>query len=200
MKRPSRPTGFTLIEMIVVLLLLGIVGVILSNVIVSSVQNYIFARNSDQMSQKAQLALARIVGELTYATDVTFASADRMVYKARLNRPSCSKEEGCAYALTRTGSRITLEGTDTDAFVTGAQDLIDGVNAANGGNVFLSYFRQDGSTWTTADGFSNANSNENYLAKIKVQIALEFSDAGTLIYRGSINPRANGAPAAPKTE
>jgi len=80
MKRPSRPTGFTLIEMIVVLLLLGIVGVILSNVIVSSVQNYIFARNSDQISQKTQMAMARIVGELTNATDVIYASADRIAY------------------------------------------------------------------------------------------------------------------------
>jgi prepilin-type N-terminal cleavage/methylation domain-containing protein len=207
MKQPKGESGFTLIEIIVVLILLGIMAVALSNTIMYVAQSFIFARDADQLSQKAQLAMARINKELTDITDgstpntaVSFASADQIDYKLTKNTvPSCTVAlpDGCQYRMKRTGTTITLEGINP---VVLPQVLIDGLTNNNGGNNFLSYFRSDGITaWTTADGFSNINSNANYLATIRVWISLDFSGGSNhLDYQGRINPRVNGVFNAPQ--
>jgi prepilin-type N-terminal cleavage/methylation domain-containing protein len=202
MKQLTGKHGFTLIEVIIVLVLLGIMAIALSNVITYGVQSYIFARNADQLSQKAQLALARLNRELTDITAVSFASADQIDYTSPKNLPSCTVDAGCQYSIKRTGTQITLERTTAPVVV--AQVLIDGLTANNGGNNFLSYFRSTGTTaWTTADGFKNIKAdgsiNANYLGTIKVQISLDFPSGGKPPdYLGTINPRANGVFTAPQ--
>jgi prepilin-type N-terminal cleavage/methylation domain-containing protein len=199
MKRLNNKQGFTLIEIIVVLLILGIVAIVLSNAIVYGIQSYVFARNADQLSQKAQLAMARINMELTAITAVSFISPDQIDYTlAQSTVPSCALPAGCQYSIKRTaGNQITLEGTNP---VVAAQVLTDGLTANNGGNNFLSFFRSDGTTaWTIADGFSNINSNANYLATIRVWISLDYlSGSNHLDYKGTINPRVNGILNAPQ--
>lgn len=200
MKQLKGELGFTLIEVIVVLILLSIVAIVLSNSIIYGVQSYVFARDADQLSQKAQLAMARINKELTDITAVSFVSADQIDYTLTKNTvPSCTVAlpAGCQYSMKRTGTQITLEGTTP---LVAVQVLIDGLTANNGGNSFLSYFRSDGTTaWATADGFSNINGNANYLATIQVWISLDIlSGSNHLDYRGTINPRANGILNAPQ--
>ena len=199
MKISKGESGFTLIEIIVVLVILSIMAVVLTNAIVYGVQSYIFARNANHLSQKAQLAMARINRELTDMTAVTTASADQIDYTlTKSTAPSCTVSTGCQYSLKRTGTQITLEGTNP---VVAAQVLIDGVTADYDGTTkkFLSYFQSDGTTaWTTAYKFSNANSNANYLATIQVRISLDFPSGGKPPdYLGTINPRANGVLTAP---
>ncbi len=197
MKISKGESGFTLIEMIAVLVILGIMAVFLTNAIVYGVQSYIFARDANHLSQKAQLAMARINRELTDITSVSYASADRIDYTlTKRTAPSCTVSTGCQYSIRRTGTQITLEGTNP---VLAPQVLIDGLAVNNGGNDFLSYFRRDGTTaWTITDGFSNANNNANYLATIKVQISLAMPSGVNLpVYSGTINPRANGVFNAP---
>lgn len=177
--------GFTLIEVIVVMILIGIVAVALSGIIVYAINNYIFGRDVGQLSQRAQLALARIDKELIDATVITFASQDQITY---------ASSSGDIYILLRNGNQITLNKNGT-----GAQILINGLTASNGGNNFLSYFRSDGTTaWTTADGFSNLNNNANYLATIKVWITLDIPNTTNhLDFEYTINPRSNGLLNAP---
>jgi prepilin-type N-terminal cleavage/methylation domain-containing protein len=200
MKQLKGKSGFTLIEIIVVLVLLGIMAAVLSNAIVYGVRSFVFARDADQLSQKAQLAMARINIELTDITAVSFVSADRIDYTLTQNTvPSCAVAlpAGCQYSMKRNGTQITLEGTNP---VVAVQVLIDGLTANNGGNNFLSFFRSDGATaWTTTDGFSNINSNANYLATIQVWISLDLPSSGDhLGYNGTINPRVNGVLNAPQ--
>ncbi|PKN77504.1 MAG: hypothetical protein CVU52_00040 [Deltaproteobacteria bacterium HGW-Deltaproteobacteria-10] len=197
MKISEGEYGFTLIEMIVVLVILGILAVFLTNAIVYGVQSYIFARDANHLSQKAQLAMARINRELTDITTVTTATDVRLDYTlTSRTAPSCTVSTGCQFSIRRNGTQITLEGTNP---VVAPQVLIDGLTVNNGGNNFLSYFRRDGTTaWTITDGFSNANNNANYLATIKVQISLAMPSGGNLpVYTGTINPRANGVFTAP---
>ncbi|MGV8059394.1 MAG: type II secretion system protein [Smithellaceae bacterium] len=202
MKQSKNESGFTLIEIIAVLVILGIVAIAFSNIIGYGVRGYIFARNADQLSQKAQLALARLNRELADITAVSFASADQIDYTSPKNLPSCTLDEGCQYSIKRTGTSITLE--RITAPVVAAQVLIDGLTANNGGNNFLSYFRSAATTaWTTADGFKNITAdgsiNANYLGTIKVQISLDFPNGGKPPdYMGTINPRANGVSNAPQ--
>ncbi len=202
MKQLKGEWGFTLIEIIVVLIILGIMAVVLSSAIIYGVQSFVFARDADQVSQKAQLAMARINREITDITAVTFASADRIDYTlTQKTVPSCTVAlpAGCQYSIKRdnTSNQITLEGTNP---VVAAQVLINGLTANNGGNPFLSYFRSTGTAaWSTADGFGNSNGNANYLGTIQVWISLDILSSGNhLDYKGTINPRANGVPNAPQ--
>lgn len=64
MKRKDNSNGFTLIEMIVVLVLVGILAAGAGLGLVTVVQGYFFARNNADISEKAQLAIIRINREL----------------------------------------------------------------------------------------------------------------------------------------
>lgn len=58
--------GFTLIEMLCVMILLGILGVVSLRVFTNLVQSYATVRNSDAAVQKAQIALQRMTIDFTY--------------------------------------------------------------------------------------------------------------------------------------
>lgn len=196
MKQVDNRRGFTLIEIIVVMVLMSIVAAVLLNIICYSVQAYIFARNTNQLSQKAQLAMARLKVELTDIADVAGASATQITYTVPKSAapPSCVSETGCQYTIILTGKQITLQDVTNSGT---AQVLIDGLTTGNGGKTFLSYFKSDGtSAWTTADGFSA-------LYRIKVNISLDNETGGGVIAtncEGSITPRANVILNAPRPD
>lgn len=60
-------TGFTLIEIIAVLVLLGIIGVFGSMFLVNMVRSYQWAEDNAHLAQKAQITLTRIAVEMSYA-------------------------------------------------------------------------------------------------------------------------------------
>ena len=66
--------GFTLIETIAVLLLMGIITAVLGMAIVQGVKGYVFGRQNVAVSQKAQLALARMERELRAITEIDTSS------------------------------------------------------------------------------------------------------------------------------
>lgn len=71
MQKPEKnEQGFTLIETIAVILLVGIISAVLGMAIVQGVKSYIFGRTNVAVSQKAQLALARMDRELRALTDI----------------------------------------------------------------------------------------------------------------------------------
>jgi len=196
MKQVDNRRGFTLIEIIVVMLLMSIVAAVLLNIICYSVQAYVFARNTDQLSQKTQLAMARLKVELTDIADVAGASATQITYTVPKSAapPSCALDTGCQYKIMLSGRQITLQDVTNSGT---AQILIDGLTTGNGGKTFLSYFKSDGtSAWTTADGFSA-------LYRIKVNISLDNETGGGVIAtncEGSITPRANVILNAPRPD
>lgn len=67
MKIKTDNAGFTLIEMIAALLLLGIIGVFGSMFLVNMVRSYQWANDNAHLAQKAQVALTRIAVEMSYA-------------------------------------------------------------------------------------------------------------------------------------
>jgi prepilin-type N-terminal cleavage/methylation domain-containing protein len=181
--------GFTLIEIIAVLVILAIMAVGLSNLIIYGVRNFIFARDADQISQKAELALARIKQELVDITPDPSNPSANPISLASSTQVSYRSSSGNTYTLQISGNQVTLAKTNNPAIA--AQTLIDGLAANNGGSTFLTYLLADGTTaWTTANTL-------NQLAQIRVVIVLSFQQTGQLTFQTTINPRGNTVLNAP---
>ena len=63
--------GFTLIEIIIALVILGAIGVVGTMALANVIKGYQWAKDNAHLSQKAQVALTRITSELNFATDVS---------------------------------------------------------------------------------------------------------------------------------
>lgn len=81
MKSDRRNRGFTLVEMVCVLLIVGIITTVSGMAIVTAMQGYLFARDNASIGQRAQLALARINRELIEMTTVMTAESSRITYQ-----------------------------------------------------------------------------------------------------------------------
>jgi prepilin-type N-terminal cleavage/methylation domain-containing protein len=77
-----KEAGFTLIEMIVSLILVGIMASVAGMGIVAGVQGYLFAKDNAAVSGKAQLAMSRLNRTFMEVLDITTvgASPTRVTY------------------------------------------------------------------------------------------------------------------------
>lgn len=182
--RINDSSGFTLFEVIVVLLLMGILAVGLSVGLVRGIEHYIFAQQASEMSQKAQLAMARIKKELTDVTAVTYISSSRIDYTRPYLPPSCLQTAGCQYRIQQVGNNIYLEGI-SPAF--GQQTLIEPVAVVAAGRPSFLTFRTFGNpdaAWTLEVG----NKIDN-LAKIIVSFQVMYGANQTMQFDTTVNPR-----------
>ena len=65
--RHRHSSGFTLIELIVVIVILGIISIFGTFFLVNMVKSYMWATDNAHLTQKAQVALTRIAVETAYA-------------------------------------------------------------------------------------------------------------------------------------
>jgi prepilin-type N-terminal cleavage/methylation domain-containing protein len=188
----NNQSGFTLIEAIAVLVIMGILAVGLSIGLVQGVQNYVFASEATHLSQKAQVALARIDKELIDVTAVSYISASQVDYTRPYSPPSCQQATGCQYRIQMLNNQILLEGISP---VFTPQVLIDNVAAYSGGNVFLSFKNFSGTAWSIETG---SGYTVNNLSQISVSLILTYGSNKTLTFNTSINPRQGSNLNAPK--
>lgn len=174
--------GFTLFEVIVVLVLLGIMAVGLTMGLVKVVQSYIFAHEATQISQKAQLAMARIKKELTDVTTVTASSSATINYTRPYEPPSCTMAAGCSFRIYQSGNAIYLQGV-SPAFT--AQILIDQVTALSSGQAFLAYKNASGAVVDCSASCSVDN-----LAQIVVSFSVMYGTNQSIAFTTAINPRS----------
>jgi len=177
----KRQRGFTLIELIVALVLLGVIVSVAGFGLVQGMQAYILSRNNAEMVQKAQFTLNRIRLELISMDSVVAAGNDSITYTDN------EKTLNVQYMLTRSGNQITLT-------VGGQAYLVTDQLAAYGaGESLFSYTKDDGTSWNSGtDDFRN-------LYSIHVRVALSRPDmSGTFPFETVVNPRGNGARNGPK--
>ena len=172
-------TGFTLIEVIVCLMLLGIVGSFATFFIVSGLKGYMLSTQNAALTRKASLAMARIAKEFNSEmkeVDVITGSSVRYVYQynPRFYR---------YVALVGTGERKEVKivvGDETMPVPEGSDPevLIDQVK-----NFELAFKKCDGSDWIVGNDMDD-------LCKIGVKLTLFINPIGIeeIPFETTVNP------------
>jgi prepilin-type N-terminal cleavage/methylation domain-containing protein len=170
--------GFTLIELIASLVLAGILAIALTTIIITAIDGFFLSKDAAEISQKSQLALARIRTELINATQITSAGQDKIAF---------SNDHG-SYEIERTSGIITLKKTGTNPIP--AKTLTNTIDTDfyASGNTFLTYEKTGSVAWLTSDDIS-----ELYA----ITITLKFSNYNG-VFQTTINPRSNTLRNAPK--
>jgi prepilin-type N-terminal cleavage/methylation domain-containing protein len=166
-------SGFTLIEIIVSLVLVGMMAAIAGMGIVTGTKGYLLAKENSHMAQKAQLAMTRMQRELMELTDIAARQSDPafIIYDNTSGR----------HAIAVDGTTIKMFDLALTATILPSMDqgdiLVDNVNSFT-----LSYF-QGTNIWGGVD--------IQLLSTIKADLALDRSDGAgnTVTFTTTVNPR-----------
>ena len=160
-------SGFTLIEVIATLVLVGIVGVLATFGVVNLTNGYVQSVSNNASSSKAAVALNRIYRELSTLDAITTAEQHSILFS----------REGDEVGIALIGNAVRMRVGEVTTADPGAI-LIDNVDSFS-----LAYFQDDGSVWDDTQ-------NINQLAKITVEFIL--SNNGTPVtFRMTVNPIYN---------
>lgn len=128
--------GFTLIEIIVSLFLIGILGVFFSFGLTTAMKGYVFARKNAETVQKGQVALARLAKELSVVKGVTTGTGTTLAFN--------SWKLGAEATQT-----VSWSGTADDPLYLGSNILADNVNDFDLG-YYDSFSGTKGSSWNSS--------------------------------------------------
>lgn len=175
--KTSNELGFSLLELVASLVIAGILAVALSTIVVTAMDGYIFSQNSADVSQKGQLALARMRSELLNVTAVSTATGSKIVF---------TNPDG-TYELEKTSGLITLRRTSAPAVT--PKTLVDNILVNYGTDQLFSYLKVP-STGAWSAG-------EDIALLYAIDIIIKFDDNST-VFNTTVNPRANRLRVAPR--
>ncbi len=134
----KKQNGFTLVEVIASLLLMGILATVVGYGVLRISQTFIYVREVSEITQKAQLVLGRITRTFKTITDVQSATATSITVDFHRN----GQLESETYAYN--GNKLTINvGANSDL-------LADDISSFS-----FSYWQSDGTTeWKAAQGVS----------------------------------------------
>ncbi|MFT6239102.1 MAG: prepilin-type N-terminal cleavage/methylation domain-containing protein [Akkermansiaceae bacterium] len=102
--------GFTLIEVVAALVLTGIVLAFTAMLLVTSTKIFISSKDAAEDSQKIQVAMNRLVKELTFASAGTVVVTDGRTIQWTSSHPDRVGEAETATWDGTSGSNLTLQG------------------------------------------------------------------------------------------
>ncbi len=143
--------GFSMVEIIFVIVILGIVASIASNIIVQVYENYIIQRAVYRVNLKSELAMNEIINRLTYRVQGTTISKDHLAFKG--GHPTSDDWLPLSEVPAGGIKYTTVEwiGYDNDSFASNATPNWSGVSNYE---------------TATIDGFSTPASDLNRTARI----------------------------------
>lgn len=173
-----KQSGFTLVEIIVVLLLVSILAAITGLLLTTSIRSYTLVRQSTDVVQKAQLALSRMRLELEHISDVHTAGATSLYYRIR---PEGESESTRVLGLD--GSTVKL-GDVLPA--SSGNTLIDQVVALD-----MAYFDENGnlsgaSNWASSGSWGSTGVMDLYAIRITLTLS---HDSGNITLTSVVYPR-----------
>lgn len=175
MQTMKSKTGFTLIEIMVSLVLVGLIASIAGTSVITAARSYVFARENNAITQKAQLALNRLNREIIELSDVRDASSTCMVYESPYGRRAVALVDGTV--------RLFADYASTTCPTTGGDVLVDGVQTFS-----ILYNPNPGGTaslWSIGQDIRN-------LFAVNIQFALARPDTGgTVPFFTTVSPRNN---------
>ena len=168
-------TGFTLIEIMVSLVLVGLIASVAGTSVLMGIRGYVFARENDAITQKAQLAMNRLNREFMELMDIKAVNAAQpyVIYKAPLRTGGIEWR-----AIAKVGNTVQMffqvPGTSLSGLT--GDTLIDGVQ-----NFSILY--NGATTWS---------SDIHQLYAIGIQMDLSRPDTGgTVSFSTTVSPRNN---------
>ena len=156
---PGHQAGFTLIEVVASLLIVGILGAIAGMGLVTGLRGYMQAKENGHLAQKAQIAMARIKRELMEITDVIKVSngTDPLII---FDNPA-GRQALCEFGKTL--QLCELESTKTDFECDNCGTLIDQIDQENPEENFTIEYRKgsedsedkEAEKWNFGDGIDS---------------------------------------------
>ena len=134
----ARRNGFTLIEIICVLVLLSLLGLFGTQMLTTAVRGYTNARNTDEVVQKAQMALQRMTVEFSYiALAGMSGTASSIQYNININGVNET------HMVSQNGNRLLYQQGGAN------YTLLDGVSAGSLGFTYSNAYANAGVNNTT---------------------------------------------------
>jgi prepilin-type N-terminal cleavage/methylation domain-containing protein len=178
----KKQSGFTMLEVIAVLVLVGMLSAIAGMGIVRGVEGYIFARENAPTALKAQLVLSRLSREFIEISGVSETTTTSLKFQ------NLSGDHALAMVDVGGGKVIKLiNGTALPTAVTG-YTLIDRISSLT-----MTYKKKDGTNWVQGTDAASL------LTTIEITFAVSRPDttAGSISFSTRINPRNTGTFNAP---
>ena len=166
--RCPRRAGFTLIEMICAMLLLGILGLLSTRLLTNMVQGYTLAKNSDAAVQKAQNAMQRMTIDFTYMlVNVSSGTSNTITYNTSLNNSlqiSIYQSGNTIYYSFGGGNYALTDGVENNSL----QFSYYNTYSSSAGNALTSGTALVGISYTMVGSDTNSTFSQTYNTRVKV--------------------------------
>jgi len=170
-EKKSGNLGFTLIEVIVTLVFMGIMGLGASYFLVYAVEGFILAKANNEVFQKTNIAMERLVRETKNLNELYQISANSMRFE----------RDGTRFGLALVGSNIRLVRANTiPADNNTGSVLIDNINS-----FAITFQNASGTAWTIP-----ADNSITDLSKITITIQVAIQNTSRT-FTVEINPLYN---------
>ena len=180
----QRAAGFTLIELVFAILLLGIMATVAGLGLSRGTRLYLISTENAQLSQKAQLAVARLSRELMTLSDIAHIDPDQpyLIYDHPSGRRAIAKVSDRIKIFT--GLSGTQESLSSSELENQGHALIDRVAE-------LSLVYRKGSVTGTPSPWIKGSDSIRELSAIDVQFSLTYQtlEVGPIEFALSVYPR-----------
>jgi prepilin-type N-terminal cleavage/methylation domain-containing protein len=177
-------SGFTLIEIMVSLVLVGLIAAIAGTSVITGMRGYLFAKENDVITQKAQLALGRINREFMELMDIKAVNNAQpyVIYEVPLRDGGIQRR-----AIAKVGNEIRMFfGVSGNMLPDQGDVLADGVQSLT-----IMYNPSSGNPSSWASLWSYGQDIRNLYA-LSVQLVMARPDTGGEVsFLTTVSPRNN---------